>query len=385
MSNILKKAANIKLVSIIIAAVLAVAIAVGVICGTSGLGVFHKDVLLKDANTVTVSVNQYVYGTALEEVESECESVLSKHGIVYEMKGEMSGDVSEIVYVFNSDVKELTKAVEELQTKLDALAEAKNAEISVTVNSEKAVGVLAAGYIWRGIVAAAVLVVLVFGYVAIRYGLTMGITAGTSTLVGTLLTTALIIITRLPVTASVIYVIAVGALLSAVMSVIALNKIREENEVVVATNEIGTLSVLMAAAIVVIGAVATSGVRMFALLALVALVAAVFVGLVLVPAMYTPFKVAADNKPVEGAYVGAVKTSTKEKKVYAKKQAPAKAVAPAPVEEAPVEEEVPVEEALIEEAPVEEAPIEEAPVEEAPVEEIEEAPATEEVAEEKQD
>ncbi len=382
MSNILKKAANVKIVSIILAVILAAAVAVGVIFGIQGWGVFNKDALLKDSNTLTVSVNKYVYSTNLEKVESECESVLAEYGIGYEMKGEMSGDVCELVYLFDKSADKLADAVTALEAKFADLTKEggalEGAKLSVAMNSEEAVGILASGYIWRGIVAAVVLVAVVFAYIAIRYGLYMGITGGAATLAGTLLTIALIIITRAPITASVIYVIAVGALLSAVTSVIALNKIRENEgeEVAVATNEIGTLAVLMAAAIVVIGGVATAGVRWFAVLALLALVAAAFIGIVFVPAMYVPFKAAIDNKPVEGAYVGAAKTSTKEKKVYAKKEAPAKAAPVAAPEEAPIEE------APVEEAPVEEeAPIE-ATDEVVPVEETEEAPVEEPVAEE---
>ena len=81
-----------------------------------------------------------------------------------------------------------------------------------------------------------------------------------------------------------------------------------------------------------------------------------------------------DAKPVEGAYVGAEKTSTKEKKVYVKKEA-TKAVQPAPVEEVAEESA----EEVVEEA---EEVVEEA-TEETPVEEVAEE-ATEET-EEKQD
>ncbi len=403
MSNILKKAANIKIVSVIIAVILAAAVAVGVVFGIQGWGVFNKDALMKDANTITVSVAKFVYINDLEKVESECESVLGEYGISYEMKGVMSGDACEIVYVFDkgADLKEAaTKLTERLDSLMVAGGEFESASFSVAVNSEAAVGTLARGYIVRGIIAGVVLVALVFAYIAIRYGLFMGITGGVATLLGSLLTVALIIVTRAPVTASVIYVIAVGALLSAIASVIALNKIRENDgeEVAVAADELGTLFALMAAAVVVIGAVATAGVRWFAVLALLALVAAAFIGIVFVPAMYVPFKVAIDNKPVEGAYVGAVKTSTKEKKVFVKKEEPAKA-APvvAPVEEAPVEEEeelveeteeAPVEEAIeevVEESVAEEAPVEEPVEEEAVAEEteLEEAPVEEATAEER--
>ena len=378
MSKVLKKLADIKIVSVILGVILVAATALGIVCNALGWGVFNQDALLKDTQTITVSINQYVYITEekLDKVETECRKVLDDYGIVYEMKGKMSGDVSELVYVFGKDV-DLTTAKADLETALGALT-GENGTLSgstvlVALNSEDAVAALANQYILRGIIAGVVLVVLVFAYVAIRYGLYMGIVGGASTLVGTLLTVALIILTRIPVTASVIYVIAVGALLSAVMSVLSLNKMREENQVVPACNEIVTLTALLGAGIVVIGAVATAGVRWFALLALLALLAAAVVSLLFVPALYAPIKAALDNRPVEGAYVGAEKTSTKVKKTYEKKEvkaAPAPVVAPVEetsaeeVEETPAEE---VEETSVEETPVDE--VEETPVEETPVEE----------------
>ena len=391
MSNILAKAVkNVKILSVIVAFVLAAAIAVGIVCGVSGFGVFNKDALLKDSKTLTVSVNQYMYQTRLDEVEDECEAVLGEYGISYEMKGTMSGDDSEIVYVFANDA-DLEKAKTALEAKFDDLMATKEWEgtsIIVATNSEAALSVLAKDYILRGIIAGVVLSALVFAYVAIRHGLYMGIVATVSTALGTLLTTALFILTRIPVTASVIYVIAASALLTAVMTLITLNKIREKaqnaeglsaEEVVtsaLATKEIVLLTAVTGVALVIMGAVATAGVRWFAILSLVALLVAACIGLVYVPALYLPFKVAEDAKPVEGAYVGAAKTSMKVKKVFEKKKEvkaiPVKEV----VEEAPVEEvtEEEAEESVEAEETTEEVVEEtvEEVTEEAPVEETEE-------------
>ena len=354
MSNILAKTVKkVNILSVIIALVLAAAIAVGIVCGLNGWSVFNKDALLKDSNTLTVSVNQFVYQSDLEKVEKECETVLGEYGIAYEMKGEMSGDDSEIVYVFASDV-DLTAVKTALETKFASLIASEDAwegtSVTVAVNSEAVVGVLAQGYVLRGIIAGVVLSVLVFAYVAIRYGLFMGIVEGVSTVLGTLLTTALFILTRIPVTASVIYVIAVSALLTAVMTIITLNKIRENaqkaegqtsEEVIAssyATKEIVLLTAFMGGALVIMGAVATgAGVRWFAILSLVALLVAACIGLVYAPALYLPFKKIIDSKPVEGAYVGAGKTSTKVKKIFEKKVEVKEEVKAAPVE-APVEE-----------------------------------------------
>ena len=82
---------------------------------------------------------------------------------------------------------------------------------------------------------------------------------------------------------------------------------------------------------------------------IVAVLAAAFIGLIYVPALYLPFKKVADNSPAKDGYIGAQKTSTKIKKIFTKKT---KEV------EVPVEEVVETEEVATEET-VEEAPAEE--------------------------
>ena len=410
MSNILKKTAKkTTILSIIVAVVLAAAIAVGILCGVKGFGVFNMNAQMKDSKTLTVSLNQYAYNTRLDEVESVCETAFGSLDVQYELKGEMSGDESEIVYVFKAGT-DLTKVQAALETKLAEKANAWGAFVTVSSNSEKAVSVLARHYTLRALIAGAVIAVLVFVYVSLRYKLGMGVITAIATLLGMLLTASVAILTRIPVTSSIAYVIAVAGLFSAVTTLFTMNKLRANmksedaaeqsaDELVassIATKEIGWFTVLAGGALVIVGALAVSNVRWFAILSLVGVLVAAFIGLLYAPAMYIPVKKAADKRPARNVtYKGAKKTSTKEKKKFVKaapvEEAPAEEapVEEAPVEEAPVEEapieEAPVEEAPIEEAPVEEAPAEEAPAEEAPVEEapVEEAPVEETPAEEK--
>lgn len=377
MSKILTKTVKkTTLLSIILAVILAAAIVVGIVCGVQGYGVFNQSALLKDSKTLTVSVNQGVYLTKLEDVEDYCEEAFEDLDIAYEIKGEMTGDESEIVYVFDSKTSEtdLAEAKKALEDKFAALVDPENGEwkgsfITVAANSEEAVKVLAKNYVLRGVIAGVVLAVLVFAYVALRYRLNMGILAAVCILLGVALTAAIAILTRIPVTASVTYVLAVSGLLSAVMTLLTLNKIRANSKAEnaeqsaedsaissIATKEILLFTVLGGAALVIVGAVATAGVRWFAVLALIALLVSAFMGLVYAPSLYIPLKKAADKKPVKDAYVGAKKTSSKVKKLFAKKEAEVK------------------EEPTAEEAPVEETPAE---AEEAPVEEAAEATAEE--------
>ena len=365
MSNLKKAVKNVTILSAIAAVIMAAALIVGIVFGVNGWGVFNKDALLKDSKTLTVSVNTFTYQTELDDVESACENVLSSYGIAYKMEGQMSGDVCEVVYVFDKDV-DLSAAVQSLETTF-AGSDWQDTNVSFAVNTEAAFGILAEGYVWRGVVAGVVMAVLVFVYVALRYGIFKGIAVGATNLFASALTVSVVLLTRLPVTASVIYVFGLASLFSSVAAIVALNKIgdAEEGACVMATKEIGCMTAIVAVAFVLVGAIAVPGVRWFAVLGLVALLVSAVVTWAYVPTFYLPFKVIEDNKPVEGAYVGAEKTSTKEKKVFTKK-----AVEVAPVEEAPVEE-APVEEAPVEEAPVEEAPVEETPVEEVPMEEAE--------------
>ena len=369
MSNMKKAFNNVKLLSIVASVILAIAVVMGVVFGVNGWGVFNKDALLKDAKTLTVSVNTFAYQTRLDDVEEECEKVLNAYGVEYKMESEMSGDACEVVYVFNKDV-DIATAVTSLETTFasDTWKDA-GVEVRFAVNAEKTLNVLAEGYVWRGVIAGVVMALLVFAYVAIRHGLFKGVAVGGANLLAVLMSVAVVMITRLPITASVIYVFAMAGLFASVVAMVALKKTEESAETL-AVKETAFVTVPVMVAFVLVGAIAVPGVRWFAILGLVALVVSVAVAMVFVPTFYLPFKLMEDNKPVEGEYVGAVKTSTKEKKVFVKKEV-------APVE--PVKEEV---EEVVEETPVEETEEEEVveeTTEEAPVEEV--AEETEEVLE----
>lgn len=339
-------------ISIVVAAILAAAIAVAVICGLTGNGVFNESKLLEDCQTITVTVDQTTYLTKLDKVEEVCEKAFGETKVSYTLKGEMSGADNELVYVFDKD-EDLTEEKKALE---DAFAALVNGEwdgsfITVSANAEKTSAVLAKNYVLRGVIAGAVMMVVVFAYLSLRHNFGLGLLALRCMLVGTVLSAMLIALFRIPVTVSVSYVFAVAALLSALTTVFVLNKFRANKEdETFANEEVLLFTALGGAALVVIGAVATAGVRWFALSALVALVVAAFIGLIYAPARCLEWKAAEEEKPVKGAYVGAKKTSTKEKK------APVEEVKEEPVaEEAPVEEtaEEPVEE-VVEETPAEE-------------------------------
>ena len=389
MSKCLQKSVKkVDFLSAILIVLLGVAFVVGVLCNANGWGVFNKANSLKDSKTITVSMSQVA---DLDKVEKICEDEFKELGISYETKleSEMSGDNREVVYVFYGySADKMNEAESKIQAAFDGDDNWKGSFVNVLYRAEKVRGFLPEGYVVRGIIAGVVLAVLTLAYVAIRYGWRMGIVAGISTALGMVFTAALLVITRIPVTASVVYVLAASGLLTAVMSVMSLSKIRENlreangedvaaEELVcasLATKEILTFIACAGVGIVLMGAIATEGARWFAILSLIALAVATFFGLIFTPGWYIPFQKALDAQPVKGAYVGAEKTSTKIKKFFEKKVFAAKEEVVEETEEEVSEEET--EEEVAEEA---EETVEET-VEEVTEEVVEET--AEEVAEE---
>ena len=352
--------------SALVASVLAAAI---VVCALVG---FNQTLAMKDKKVLTVSLNAYVYNTQLDEIKGDLVDELNAE---YTIEGDMSGDVSEVVFVFAKDA-DLAALKTKAESYLDGKLANTGANYSVSASVEEASAVLAKNYVLRTAIAGVVLAVLAFAYVTLRYNFANGIAAGLSVLFGMLLTASIIVIARVYVTEAVAYVISIAGLLTAAMTLFTFNNIRaaekEGTTEETVVSSIAVKEVLYTAAVVAVGMLAagilgkSTGIW-FAVSALIAVVVSAFVALFVAPAAYLSVKTLFDGKPVKGGYVGAKKTSTKEKKAPAVKEAVV-----APVEEAPAEE--------VEEAPVEE--VEEAPVEEAPAEEVEEAPV-EEVAEEK--
>ena len=356
--------------SVIIAIVLAAAI---VVCALFG---FNKNIEMQDKKTLTVSLNAYVYKTQLDEIKGD---LVDELGSEYTLEGAMSGDVSEIVFVFEKDADLATLATK-AQTYLDTKLKGTGAKYSVSASTETATVALAKGYVVRAAIAGVVLAVLAFAYVSLRYKLASGITAGASVLLGMLLTAALVVLTRVYVNASVAYVITLAGLFTAMMTMFTLNNVRaakaegastEEAATSVAVKEVLYTAVVVAVGVLLVGILGKTLGIWFAVSALIAVVASAFVSLFFAPAMYLSVQTMLDSKPAKEGYVGAKKTSTKEKKTYAAKTeevAPVVEVAEEPVLEETVEEEPTVEETT--EEPAEE--VEEAPVEEANEEAAEE-------------
>ena len=138
-----------------------------------------------------------------------------------------------------------------------------------------------------------------------------------------LLAASLVVLTRVYVTESVAIVITLAGLLTAAMTLFTLNNVRSatkegssEETVVssIAVKEVLYTAVVVAVGILAAGILGKSAGIWFAVSALIAVVASVFVSLFFAPAAYLSLKTAFDSKPAKGVYVGAKKTSTKVKK-----------------------------------------------------------------------
>lgn len=296
---------------------------------------FNYGATADDRTTVTVTVNDFDFNENLDTIKEVCEDAFDGEKFEYVYEGVMSGD-SELIYVFDKEtnVTELETAVKAaLQTemqaggKLEMLLEAP----SVTSNIESLEPEIPFSYGYRAVGAVALFAVLAFLYVAVRFRLNMGIAATVSVLAGAILATSLVLVTRLPITGATFYAIAVSVLITAVFVILTLSKLRaalkeesnadkSEEELVassVATKEIVILAATLGVALVLVGAIATAAVRWFAFTSLVCLIAATFVGLFFLPALYLPMLKAQRKKAAENpksGYVGAKKGFLKKNK-----------------------------------------------------------------------
>lgn len=294
------------LLTAIIVIILACATVVGALFG------FHKNAVVSDTKMVTVSVSQYLYRSEMEQLKEECDTALSSVDIVYELYGEMEGDESELVFVFNS-----TEDVEEAKTKLAdrfAVMTAEEGEwegwtITVGMTTSKTISSLAKNYVVRGIIAGAVLAVLAFIYTVIRYKWCMGITAGLCTVLSMALTAGIIIATRVLVTSTVMYAILGSGLLAMITVLFTFNKLRANmkseaaaeksvEELVVdsvAVKENLLLGGWLGGALFLIGILGGSAIAWFSLSAVIGLAVAMLLGIFYAPAVYLPLRRCADK------------------------------------------------------------------------------------------
>ena len=313
MNKLCQKMKNVTLLSVIMAIVLALSIVITAIFGV------NNATTVNDQNTLTVTINNYFYNNKLDDVKAVCEKEFKNLSVAYTYNGEMNGDECELVYVFDKtanldNAKTALKKVFADKTKVGG--EWDGAFIEVATASETLQTNIPVGYILRAAIAVAVFAVLAFIYVALRYRLYMGVTVAISIVLSAVMTAAVILLARIPVTSSVLYAVVISSVLAAIFTVLTMNKIRSNTEDVSAeekvyastpTKEILAITAGLGVALVLVGAIATWSVRWFAVCALVSLLVAALIGLVFVPAAYLPMKKAEDKAAVrsKSGYIGA--------------------------------------------------------------------------------
>ena len=373
------------LLSILLAVIVAAATVIGILFG------FNPVATVADGKKVTISVEQYIYQTeeAKADIKAACDEAFKNNNVLYVSDADFGGD-GEFLYAFkaNENIDDAVKALQDKfadWTKEDSDKYPTNS-IIVSASNEKVVVATAEGAVVRAAIAGVVLAVLAFAYVAIRYNWRTGIVAAISVAASMLVTGAIVILARIPVTASVVYAIMASAIVTIVTTLFTFNKLRDTlkseekssdaEELVassIATKEIVIFTAILGAAILLVCIPAGVSAAWFALSAFIGVLVAAFIGLMFAPALYLPVQVAMNAKAASMTKHG-YKGAKKAEKAIAPQAEEVKAevkeevAEPAPVEEAPAEESVEeVTEEVVEE-PVEET---EEPVEEI-VEETEE-------------
>lgn len=333
MNKILSKTVNkATLMSIVMAAILVLSVILTAIFGVSYAAT------LRDANTLTVTVNQSFYNKSLDKVKGVCDAEFIQQGLTVEYSEEsLVGADGEVVYYFSAGADVKTK-VEAAKIGLANTFAAKQdetsgewkedlVEISVSTAVEDMQVQMPLWYALRALIAVVVFAALAFAYASIRYGLLAGITTGISTLCGAFLSAAVVLLTRMPITNSALYIFGISAIASAVFAVLTMNKLRAKKDeqttadLVVdstAVKEILAFTMVFGAALILVGAVATWSTRWFAIAALVSLVITAFVGLVYAPALYFLFKENADKKSFKNAQYGKQRAEKQERKAAKK-------------------------------------------------------------------
>lgn len=338
MSKSCKKAT---LFTVILTVILAVALVIGVLFGV------NKGATVGDSKTLTVSMDKIAYETDMfDDVKAECEKVFDGANVKYEIRGEMDGYDREIVFVFDDDA-DVAAMQKTLNARFDELtkegAQWYGYEFDVMGSTETTVDFVADGYVLRAIIAGVVFAVLAFAYAWVRFKWNNGLVVMACTFFAMAGTAAIVILARIPATASSIYAIMVSAFFAATAALFNLNKLeaakksedsanKSSEELVsstVAKKSILWVSGVSAVAILLVGAISGMANLWFAITSVIGIAVAAFLGLVYAPAVCAALMpvAAAKEAAKSNAYKGAKKTSTKVKK------APV-----APVEEAKVEE-----------------------------------------------
>ncbi len=321
MSKLIEKTVSkTKLISLILAVVVALGIVIAAVFG------FNSSLISSDKQLLTVEMNRVTYKNDKEEIETLCEDKFTAAGVCYLQKldTKLSGDEGKIVYVFEKDA-DLTA----VKSGIESEATAENGLV-VSLNGTSVLSNVTDGYYVRNGIALAVFAVLALVYVSLRYKLSMGITLAASLVASVGLTVALAAFTRIPVNYSFVYVLAVALAVTVIVTLLTFNKIRENAKLdaykemdakqavvsSVAVKETLTFGAVAVGALVVLGGLTAAfgvwNIVWFAILSLLAVVCSVAVALLFAPALYSSVQKRVDKKAAERARYDYKKPAKKE-------------------------------------------------------------------------
>ena len=314
---------------IISAIVVAIGLAVGLVCQFIGGGFFGSGAGFASYKAVTV---EYSMPTTAEEVQEICEDAFSANGVDYysvQTAENSGGDEVEYRFVVSTDTEALKSAAESINSRVgiesDLLGFASyseyNGEFGGTVDRR-----------YAGIAVAAA-VVFQFIYFAIRYKFTMAIAAFAADLHNLLIFYALLAITRVQVSVSVVALSVLVVLLTMICCGILFGKMRKSfrqdsykamssfEQVDAALREgfkpVTLINVILASAFVLVlifslfAGAGIYGLFMPCACGIIAAAACQYGSLFFMPAVYSRLKLRADNRAAKKAskYSGAKKAA----------------------------------------------------------------------------
>ena len=313
--------------------------AVLIVAGVVLFSLFGFNYVSPEKKTVEISYDAVVFIEEKEDkLAEECEKVFAQSGLDYTGKRTDSElDMSYIsetgnyllVYTFSSDVKDdvLVKAADDLQKTIDADA---NLNGTISVSAHTLAGEQFHEGSWRAAIALGVAAIVALVYVGFRFGWADAITGLIACVNDVLLTLSLFALVRIPVYAyGPVLFAGIAAVFSVICWLVQCMKMRENFKdpafASLTAQEAVGLSVagswkfaccfLIPVAVVfaVLGAVASSGLRLFLLPVLLPLAVSVYSSFLLAPAVLVPFKSKFDKmKSSRKKYVGKKKAEAQE-------------------------------------------------------------------------
>lgn len=212
-----------KVLAVLFALILVASVVVGVLFS------FNKITENKDAKVVRVQV----YGgtpvsSVVEEIDTVFDEELYNAVLVCESERKTEAKVgstyqTEYVFLKDEDDEKLSAFRSAMETALaakvqDAESSLYQADVKVVLEEQTVESHLTKGFVVRAIIAFVVGTVLVFGYSAIRFGLRQGLLTALGASLTTLLSVALALLTRIPVSMTVSSGFAFAFILGAILS-----------------------------------------------------------------------------------------------------------------------------------------------------------------------